>query len=111
MKSNFLKVRMLAVTYQRLKDRAAEAGKPVSTFANALLEEESSILKTAIQLTDIQSQLQELAAMVAIMSLPKADEERINPALIEILLIVRELALERNAQILSRVSSQIKTNH
>lgn len=111
MKSNFLKVRMLAVTYQRLKDRAAEAGKPISTFANALLEEENTILKTAIQLTDIQSQLQELAAMFAIMSLPKADEERINPALIEILLIVRELALERNAQILSRVSSQIKTNH
>lgn len=111
MKSKFLKVRMLSVTYQRLKDRAAEAGKPISTFANALLEEENSILNAAIQLTDIQSQLQELAVLLAMMSQPKADENRINPTLIEILLIVRELALERNAQILSRVSSQIKTNH
>ena len=101
---------MNMVVYQRLKDRAAESGKAISTFANALLEEENSISNTSIQLTEIQSQLQELAILLGILSLPKK-EELLNPVLKEILLILRELALESNAQILNRVSLKMKNNH
>lgn len=110
MKSNFLKVRMLAVTYQRLKDRAAEAGKPISTFANQLLEEENSISSTTIYLTEIKSQLQELAVLLSISNQSKFNCEKQDLAISEILLIIRELAIERNAQILNKVSAQIK-NH
>lgn len=109
MKSQFLKIRMNSDVYQRLRDRSAEAGKAISTFANALLEEENSISNTSIQLTDIQSQLQELAGLIGILTLPKK-EEMIDPVLKEILMILRELALESNAQILSRVSSKMKNN-
>lgn len=107
MKSHFLKIRMPADAYQHLKVRAAEAGKPISTFAHALLEQENSISNTATQLSEVKSQLQELAALFAI-SQPKSNDEKVNLTLSEILLVVRELALERNAQILSRVAAQIK---
>lgn len=109
MKSRFLKVRMHADTYLRLKDRSAEAGKPISTFAHALLEQENSISNTAIQLTAIQSQIQELAVLLATSSNQSKTNSDLNSTLHEVLLIVRELALERNAQILGRVSAQIKS--
>lgn len=108
MKSHFLKVRMPAETYLRLKNRAAEAGKPLSTFANALLEQESSISNTAIQLTEIQSHLQELAVLSVTYSNQTKTNIELNSRLHEVLLVVRELALDRNAQILSRVSAQLK---
>lgn len=110
MKSHFLKVRMLANTYQRLKERAAEAGKPISTFAHALLEQENSISSTAIQLSEIKSQLQGLAVLLVTSSNQSPTNGDLNSILNEVLLIVRELALERNAQILGRVSAQIKSH-
>lgn len=109
MKSHFLKVRMPADTYLRLKDRAAEAGKPISTFAHALLEQENSISSTATKLTEIKSQLQGLAVLLVTSSNQSTTRSELDLVLHEVLLIVRELALERNAQILSRVSSQIKS--
>ena len=109
MRSHFLKIRMNSDVYQRLKVRAAEAGKAISTFANAILEEENSISNTSIQLKEIQSHLQELAGIVGVLSLKK-NEEVINPLLKEILLILREIALESNAQILNRVSLKIQNN-
>jgi hypothetical protein len=108
MKSFFLKVRMSADSYLRLKDRAAEAGKPISTFAHALLEQENSISSTAIQLSEIKSQLQGLAVLLVTSSNPSQTSGCLNSILNEVLLIVRELALERNAQILGRVSAQIR---
>ena len=108
MKSHFLKVRMPAETYLRLKNRAAEAGKPISTFAHALLEQENSTSTTAIQLIEIQSQIQELAVLFVSSSNQTKANTELNSRLYEVLLVVRELALDRNAQILSRVSSQLK---
>ena len=108
MKSQFLKVRMLANTYLRLKERAAEAGKPISTFAHALLEQENSISSTAIQLSEIKSQIQELAVLLMSSNNQNKTNTELNLRVFEVLLVVRELAIERNAQILSRVSSQIK---
>lgn len=108
MKSYFLKVRMPADAYQHLKVRAAEAGKPISTFAKALLERESSISNTAVQLIEIQSHLQELAVLSVTYSNQTKINTELNSRLNEVLLVVRELALDRNAQILSRVSAQLK---
>lgn len=109
MKSRFLKVRMPAEVYMRLKDRAAEAGKPISTFACALLETDDSKAHALIQLSEINSQLQELTVLLVNPSQPKTNNETLKMALHEILLIVRELAIERNAQILSKVSLQLKS--
>ena len=109
MKLRFLKVRMQIDTYERLKIRAAESGKPISTFANTLLEQDDCITNTAVQLVEINSQLQELAALLVTSRKPKYEEGEIKTTFNEILLIVRELALERNAQILSRVAAQIKS--
>lgn len=108
MKSLFLKVRMPAESYLRFKNRAAEAGKPISTFAHELLEQENSISNTATQLSEVKSQLQELAVLLVTSSNQTETNAKLNSRLHEVLLVVRELALDRNAQILSRVSSQIK---
>lgn len=106
MKTNFLKVRMPAESYSQLKTRAAEAGKPISTFANELLQQEKSLAQTSMQLEKIEAQLQELAVLAA--TAESQSINNLNLEIREILLIVRELALDRNAQILSRVSTQIK---
>ena len=105
MKLRFLKVRMQADIYERLKNRAAESGKPISTFACSLMEHEDNKVEATIQLIEIHSLLQELLALQAASKNSASNNE---PTLYEVLLIVRELALEQNAQILSRVSSQTK---
>lgn len=107
MKSHFLKVRMTTDAYQRLKVRAAEAGKPISTFANALLEQENCIASSAIQLTEIQSQIQSLVVLLVTSNNQSKTNCELSSSFHEVLLIVRELALERNAQILTRVSTQL----
>lgn len=110
MKSNFLRIRILPSVYESLKIRAAEAGKPVSTFAHALLEQENSIANTAIQLAEIKSHLQELSVLLVMISDQPSANHELNSVLLEVLLIVRELAIERNAQILGRVAAKIKLN-
>lgn len=107
MKSRYLKIRMSYENYLNLKNRAAEDGKPISTYSHNILIVENSMVHTATQLVEIQSQLQQLAALLASAN-SLSGSSQLNVTLCEVLLIVRELALERNPQILSRVSSQIK---
>lgn len=108
MKTRYLKVRMQAEAYEQLKNRAAKAGKPISTLACALLEQDDNKLKIDFELAEIKSQLQELVVvLVATNNRPISDQ--VNVKLLEILLIVRELAIDRNAQILSKVSLQLKS--
>ena len=111
MKTCYLKIRMHHEAYQHLKERAAKAGKPISTLACALLEFDESKLKIDFELDKIKSQLQELAALLVTTTNKPATSDEINISLREVLLIVRELALERNAQILGRVSAQIKSQN
>lgn len=109
MKTRYLKVRMQAEAYEQLKNRAAKNGTAISTFACALLEFDESKLKIDFELAEIKSHLQELAVLLVTTNNKPTSNNEVNNSLREVLLIVRELAMERNAQILSRVSAQIKS--
>ncbi|MDI1363144.1 hypothetical protein [Methylotenera sp.] len=110
MNSRYLKIRMPGDTYLNLKNRSAEAGKPISTFAHNILIAENSITHTSNELDEIKSQLQELAALLAYAN-TQFGSGQVDVTLREILLIVRELAMERNAQILTKVASKIKNQN
>lgn len=109
MKTRYLKVRMEAEAYERLKSRAAKNGTAISTFACSIIAFDDSKLAIDFELAEIKSQLQELAVLLATTNNQPTNGNEVKVSLHEVLLIVRELALERNAQILSRVAFQIKS--
>jgi hypothetical protein len=109
MKTRYLKVRMQAEAYEQLKNRAAKNGTAISTFACALLEFDESKLKIDFELAEIKSHLQELAVLLVTTNNKPTNGKEVNIRLLEVLLIARELAMDRNAQIISRVSMQIKS--
>lgn len=109
MKTRYLKVRMHAEAYEQLKNRAAKNGSAISTFACSLLEFDESKLKIDFELAEIKSHIQEIAVLLVTTNNKPTSCSEVNISLREVLLIVRELAMERNAQILSRVSTQLKS--
>ena len=110
MNDEFLKVRMKGERYRRLKTRAAEAGKQISTFAREVLEHEESDLCQANELAELKSQVQALVALVqAQRQTAPPDDTEVRAALHEVRLYVREIAVDRNAQIPARVAAQLKS--
>ncbi len=110
-KTAYLKVRTTPERLARLKERAGKSGKAVSTFADEQIERALESVQQSEELAELRSQMQELVALVHGMrqqSTPVADSET-QTALRELRLLVRELAMDSNAQILARVAAQLKT--
>ena len=110
-KTVYLKIRTTPDRLEQLKIHASKAGKPVSTFADEQLERASQDVQQVVELAALKSQMQELVVLVHTMHKPSPvpDEESQLLLLRELRLIVRELAMNSNAQILARVASQLKT--
>jgi lysyl-tRNA synthetase class I len=109
-KTAFIKIRTTAERLQQLKERAGKAGKPVSTYADEQLERAIQDAQQAAELAELKGQMQELVALVQNMRQPSPVDAESQLVLHELRLIVRELAMNSNAQILARVASQLK-NH
>lgn len=99
-KTRFLKARLPDGLYQSLKEQADAAGKTISAFACEKLQERHDAMSQAELLSTLSARLAGACAV------PSAGLE---PRLLEVLLIVRELACDRNAQILARVGQQLKS--
>lgn len=105
-----IKMRVPDNLHRQLEQRADEAKKPVSTFAREQLERAMENVQQSEELAELRGQMQELVALVHTLrqSSPALDAET-QAALHELRLIVRELAMNSNAQILARVAAQLKT--
>jgi hypothetical protein len=108
-KTAFIKIRTTVERLNQLKVRAGKAGKPVSTFADQELERAMESAQQSEELAELKGQVQELVALVHALrqSSPAVDPE-IQVGLRELRLIVRELAMDTNAQIVARVAAQLK---
>ncbi len=110
MAEKFLKARIPAALYEAIQTRASMDGKRLGTFVRELLESETQAIGTLQALARIEAfvkgEKQGLATPEAI----TLDNGTLF-ILQEIRLIVRELAMESNAQILARVAAQLKTFH
>lgn len=109
-RSAFLKIRTTPERLGKLKERAGKAGMRISTFANEILEREDEDASQATELAELKSQVQALVTLIQSIrqNSPTPDAET-QIALRELRLLVRELALHTNAQIVARVSTQLKT--
>lgn len=102
MKEKFLKVRVPNAEYQALQMRAAEAGQRLGTLVRDILQRDAQTLSTEQALARIEASL--AAAPAA--SVPTPDHN-LHRDLLELRLLVREIAMHSNAQILSRVAAQL----
>ena len=104
MKTRYLKARLPAREYDALKAAADAAGVTLSDHVRTVLATQQAALDQARFLMALEAHLQ--AAPVAVSDAAPADLE---PLLTEVLLLARELAADRNAQMLARVAQQL--NH
>lgn len=108
LKLRHLKARLSEVEYQALVARADQAGLTLSEFARVMLARESERDDQAAVQAEMRAQLAAIAAHCAAAMTPapplQADPD---PLLVEVLWLLRELATERNAQALARVSSKL----
>lgn len=101
-KSRYLQARLPNPEYTKLQFQADAAGLSISEHTRRLLARESDAVSTEEALRRIEDALARLSAPAA----PTAtDSDRL--LLVEILLLVRELAADRNAQILFRVNQKL----
>lgn len=97
MKRNLeIKARVNAVERQRVKAQADAKGQSTSDYLRELLDQKND----AITVENLVTQINE--------KLLSANPAASNLLLLEILLFVREIAADRNAQICARVAQQLK---
>ncbi len=106
MQDKFLKVRVPAPLYQRLLERAGIGGKRLGTHARELLEQGDQAVTTAVALARVEAAIAAAAAPMAVAP-PIAADHALRCELREVRLLLRELALQSNAQILARVAAQM----
>lgn len=97
-KSSYVRARMPDRLLKRIKHMADAEGLSVSEQTRRMLERESDVIATEDALKRIEEALARLSA-------PAIDLDR--SVLVEILFLVRELAADRNAQILFRVNQKL----
>jgi hypothetical protein len=108
MPEKFLKARVSTELYQTLLARAGESGKRLGTFVREALERDAQAVTTTQVLERIEAALANPAAMTATAPAPKAPaDHELRRELNEVRLLVRELAMQTNAQIVARVAAQI----
>jgi hypothetical protein len=103
MSEKFLKARIPAALYNELQVQAAEQGKRLGTHIRDVLEQHSEAMSVAAALARIEAAIGDQVAA------PKAvpADHGMRPLLNEIRLLVRELAMQSNAQIVARVVAQL----
>ncbi|MGH8032396.1 MAG: hypothetical protein ACREO8_08555 [Luteimonas sp.] len=102
MKEKFLKARLPAPLYQALQVQAGEAGLRLGTLVREILERNAQVVSTTEALARIEAAL----AATTAASTPARDHD-LHREVRELRLIVRELAMNANAQILTRVAAQL----
>lgn len=106
MKDRYLKTRVPQVLYESLRTRAAEAGQRLGTLVREVLERDAQVMSTAEALARIELALAASQAIAAPAS-PSVPDHALHQFVLELRLIVRELAMHANAQILTRVAAQV----
>jgi len=100
-RTKFIKVRVSEAEYKSLRQRADTQGVTMSEYVRATVTSVHQTLDVATELAALRSQMRQ-APTVAVTHGQGADIEQL-----EILLLLRELAAARDAQILFRVRAQL----
>lgn len=106
MTEKFLKARVPAALYEALLARAGAEGKRLGTHIREVLERDAQAITTGEALTRIEAALAAATAGAA-PAQPATLDHDTRRELAEVRLLVRELAMQSNAQILSRVAAQL----
>lgn len=106
MTEKFLKARVPAALYQALLARAGAEGKRLGTHVREVLERDAQAITTTEALARIEAALAAATTGTA-PAQPAALDHEERRELAEVSLLVRELAMQSNAQILSRVAAQL----
>jgi hypothetical protein len=103
-----LKARLTQAEYQALVARADAAGLTISEYARTVLARDRERVDIEAVLADMRAQLASAAqASAAAAATTPAALHSPDPLLVEIVWLLRELAAERNAQALARVTSKL----
>ncbi|GEM_PF-5370814 len=106
MNEKFLKARVPTTLYQALLARAGAEGKRLGTHVREVLERDAQAVPTAEALTRIEAVI--AASMPGTApAQPSALDHDTQRLLAEMRLLLRELAMQANAQILARVAAQL----
>ena len=103
MQDKYLKARVPSALYQALLERAGIEGKRLGTHIREVLERDAQAVTTTEALTRIEAAL----AASAPVARPSIADHDIQRALTEMRLLLRELAMQSNAQIVTRVAAQL----
>lgn len=106
MKDKYLKARIPGALYESLQRRAAESGMRLATLVRELLEHDAQAVNTEQALARIESALSSLPASSTPAPTPMRDHE-LHQVAHELRLLMREVAMHLNAQIVTRVVSQM----
>jgi len=100
-RSRFIKVRLTDAEYRELRKRADEHGVTMSEHVRGTVTAVHQATDVAAELSELRQQLRLLADTDRGRAEPGDAEQR------EVLLLLRELAAARDAQILARVRAQL----
>ena len=109
MNEKFLKARIPADLYADLLARSGAAGKRLGTFVRDVLQEHTQAVSTADALARIEaavSSVQAPCSAPAPAPVAALDHDSARQ-LAEVRLLLREIAMQTNAQILTRVAAQL----
>lgn len=106
MQDRYLKARVPRALYEALLARAGAEGKRLGTHIREVLERDAQAVTTTEALTRIETALAAATTGIA-PSQPAALDHETRRELAEVRLLVRELAMQSNAQILARVAAQL----
>lgn len=106
MNEKFLKARVPGALYEQLLARAGAEGKRLGTRIREVLERDAQAVTTAEALTRIETALAATVPGRAPEPVPALDHDT-RRELTEMRLLLRELAMQANAQILARVAAQL----
>lgn len=100
-RSRFIKVRVNETEHKTLRQRADAQGVTISEHVRATVAAVHQSLDVAAELAALRSQVREMP----VSSVPQGDSAGTDQR--EMLLLLRELAAARDAQILTRVRAQL----
>lgn len=103
MKNYSLKIRLTRAEHQQLVARADATGLRISEFARTVLAAEHQALGVENVLARLEARLTETPAT------PSASSTHLEALVAEVLLLTRELAQDRNAQLLARATQKLNT--
>lgn len=103
-----LKARLTQAEYQALVARADAAGLTISEYARAVLARDRERADIDTVLADMRAQLANAAQVsAATAATTQGALQGPDPLMVEAIWLLRELAAERNAQVLSRLASKL----